>query len=127
MAAIWHSCMSIIFTFNFKNAINYDARKNSKDNRNSSDEVPVYSHSNSWKIFPNPVRDMLNLVHSGNEIKGVINVSILDATGKSVIRFRAASNNKQLHIPVSKLHAGIYFIKLNVLNEMQLNEKFIKE
>jgi hypothetical protein len=112
---------------NFKNAINYSARKNSKDNRNSSDEVSVYSRSNSWKIFPNPVRAMLNLVHSGNEIKGVINVSILDATGKSVIRFRAASNNKQLHIPVSKLHAGIYFIKLNVLNEMQLNEKFIKE
>ena len=43
------------------------------------------------------------------------------------MRFRAASNNKQLHIPVSNLHAGIYFIKINVANEVQMNDKFIKE
>jgi hypothetical protein len=107
---------------------NHNIDKALKGSKSPSEEVLVYSHGNSWKIFPNPVRDMLNLVYSGNQrIKGVINLTILDATGKSVIRFRAASNNKQLHVPVSKLHAGIYFIKLNVLNEMQLNEKFIKE
>ena len=114
---------------NFNNNVtNYNIHKTSKRNRSSSDEAPVYSHGNSWKIFPNPVRDMLNLVYNGNGIiKGVINLTVLDATGKSVIRFRAASTNKQLHIPVSKLHAGIYFVKLNVLNEVQMNEKFLKE
>lgn len=71
---------------------------------------------------------MLNLIYRRNEIiKGVINIIIQDATGKVVIRFRAASNNKQLHLAVSKLHAGIYFIKINVGNDVQMNDKFIKQ
>lgn len=71
---------------------------------------------------------MLNLIYRRSEtIKGVINIVIQDATGKAVIKFRAASNNEQLHIPVSNLHSGIYFIKINVANEMQMNGKFIKQ
>ena len=58
---------------------------------------------------------------------GVINVLISDVTGKIVIRFRQASNNKQLRIAVSNLKAGLYFIKIDVLNQRQLNEKFIKQ
>lgn len=106
---------------------NYHAQKSYESKGNSIAEAPATSFSNSWQIFPNPVRDMLNLVYRGKgTIKGVINVTILDGTGKAVIRFRAASNNKQLHVTVSKLHAGVYFIKLNVLNEIQVNDKFIK-
>lgn len=58
---------------------------------------------------------------------GVINVFVSDVRGKILIRFRQASNNKQLRIPVSNLKAGLYFIKINVLNERQMNEKFIKQ
>jgi len=84
--------------------------------------------SNAWQIAPNPVQDILNLIYKRSAIiKDVITVVIQDATGKIVIRFRAASNNKQLHIPVSKLRAGIYFIKLNIGDEVQLNDKFIKQ
>ena len=84
--------------------------------------------SNAWQIVPNPVDDMLNLIYRRSDvIKGVINVVIQDASGKIVIRFRAASNNKQLHIPVSNLHAGVYFIKINVGADVQLNDKFIKQ
>ncbi|MEO6290577.1 MAG: T9SS type A sorting domain-containing protein [Ginsengibacter sp.] len=82
----------------------------------------------SWKIFPNPVRNILNLSYKGDDrIMGVINLLISDATGKIVIKFRQASNNKQVRIPVSNLRAGLYFIKISVLNKMQMNEKFIKE
>ena len=96
--------------------------------RNTTAEEPVSGNSNTWQIVSNPVHDMLNLIYRRNEIiKGVINIVIQDATGKAVIRFRAASNNKQLHIPVSNLHAGIYFIKINVADEVQMNDKFIKE
>ena len=96
--------------------------------RNTTTEEPVSGNGNTWQIVPNPVHDMLNLIYPRNEIiKGVINIVIQDATGKAVIRFRAASNNKQLHIPVSNLHAGIYFIKINVANEVQMNDKFIRE
>lgn len=96
--------------------------------RNAASETPVTRNGAAWQILPNPVHDMLNLTYLRNEIiKGVINIIVQDATGKVVIRFRAASNNKQLHVPVSNLHSGIYFIKLNVENEMQMNDKFIKQ
>ena len=82
----------------------------------------------SWIIFPNPVNDILSLTYKRiDPIMGVINVFISDVTGKIVIRFRQASNNKQLRIPVSNLRAGLYFIKIDVLNERQMNEKFIKQ
>ena len=85
-------------------------------------------NNNSWQMFPNPVQDILNLSYKRNgRIMGVINVLITDATGKIIIRFRQASNNKRLRIPVSNLKAGLYFIKIDVLNEMQLNDKFIKQ
>ena len=96
--------------------------------KNTKTKAPTTTNRNIWQIYPNPVGDMLNLVYRGKDmIRGVINIVIQDATGKAVVRFRAASNNKQLHIPVSKLHADFYFIKLNVINEVQMNEKFVKE
>ncbi|KAA9037630.1 T9SS type A sorting domain-containing protein [Ginsengibacter hankyongi] len=97
--------------------------------RNTNIDEPVTSyHGNIWQIFPNLAHDILNLIYQRNEIiKGVINIVIQDALGKVVVRFRAASTNKQLHLSVNKLHAGIYFIKINVENEIQLNDKFIKQ
>ena len=92
-----------------------------------SNTAPVTTKGNLWQIYPNPVGEMLNLTYRGKDIiKGVINVVIQDAAGKAVVKFRAASRNKQLRIPVNNLHAGFYFIKINVVNEIQMNEKFIK-
>lgn len=106
----------------------YTSKKPSAKRNTTIDEPVTSYHGDAWQIFPNPVHDMLNLIYQRNEIiKGVINIVLQDATGKVVIRFRAASNNKQLHIAVSKLRAGIYFIKINVGNELQLNDKFIKQ
>ncbi len=97
--------------------------------RNPTIEKALTGNSgNAWQIVPNPVQDMLNLIYRRSDvIRGVINVVLQDASGKIVLRFRAASNNKQLHIPVSNLHAGIYFIKINVAADLQLNDKFIKQ
>lgn len=98
-------------------------------NRNSNIEEPVTgSRGTIWQLFPNPVHDMLHLFYRSNEkIKGVINIMIQNETGKVVIRFRAASDNKQLYIPVSKLQAGIYLIKINIGTDVHLNDKFIKQ
>ena len=61
----------------------------------------------TWAIYPNPVNDILHLVYEGNNIiKGVINVIIQDMAGKIFIRFRAASTNRKLEIPVSQLRKG---------------------
>ncbi|MEO8765626.1 MAG: T9SS type A sorting domain-containing protein [Ginsengibacter sp.] len=89
---------------------------------------PGSNSSNAWQIYPDPVSDILNLYYRESKtIKGIINVIIENTSGKIVGRFRAASNNRQLHIPTANLHAGLYFIKINVGNEIQLNEKFIKQ
>ncbi len=82
----------------------------------------------AWQIYPNPVKDVLNIVYKKSEaLKGIIKVIVLDATGKLVLQFRQASNNKQLRIPVSNLRPGFYFIKIDVLDEVQMNDRFIKE
>lgn len=93
-----------------------------------NNEVTNYSGIKKWLIYPNPVTDMLNLFYKkNNALRGVIKVMIQDETGKVVVQFRQASNNKQLHIPVSNLHTGLYFIKIDVLDEEQMNEKFVKQ
>jgi len=82
----------------------------------------------SWVIYPNPVNDVLNLVCEGsNIIKGVINVTVQDVTGKIVIRFRAASTNRRLEIPVTQLRKGMYIVQISIMNEMVMNQKFIKQ
>jgi Secretion system C-terminal sorting domain len=94
----------------------------------TNEEVSSNYSGAPWQIVPNPVNDMLNLFYRRNDfLKGVINIIIQDAAGKVVMHFRAASTNEQLHIPVSKLHTGVYFIRINVGADVQLNDKFVKQ
>lgn len=95
-----------------------------------SNIVAIQSESakSSWVIYPNPVNEVLTLVCKSNTIvKGVINVIVKDATGKIVIRYRAASIYKTLQIPVSKLRTGIYVVQISILNEVVMNQKFVKQ
>jgi hypothetical protein len=86
------------------------------------------SAKSSWVIYPNPVNEVLTLIYKGNTIvRGVINVIVKDATGKIVIGYRAASIYKTLHIPVSKLRTGIYVVQISILNEVVMNQKFVKQ
>ena len=95
-----------------------------------SNTVSINSGSakGSWVIYPNPVNEVLTLVFKGNTlIRGVINVVVQDATGKIVLRYRAASIHKTLQIPVSKLRSGIYVVQISILNELMMNQKFVKQ
>lgn len=97
-------------------------------NIHGNDEVSTSNTGALWQIVPNPVHDMLYLNYIRKaKFKDVINVIIQNATGRVVIKFRAASNNSRLRIPVSKLHTGVYFIKISIGNQQQLNSRFIKE
>jgi hypothetical protein len=83
---------------------------------------------NSWIIYPNPATDVLKLAYRGQgEIKGVVNVQIQDANGKTVIKFRSGSMYKNIEIPISNLRRGAYFIQVTVLNELMMNQQFIKQ
>lgn len=82
----------------------------------------------NWIIYPNPATDLLKLMYKGpGELKGVVNVQIQDVTGKVVIKFRSGSMYKNIQIPISNLQRGTYFIRVSVLNELMMNQKFIKQ
>ena len=82
----------------------------------------------SWIIYPNPATDHLKLFYKGSgELIGVVNVQILDSRGKIVIKFRSGSMYKLIQIPISHLQKGAYFIQVTVLNELMMNQKFIKQ
>ena len=95
-----------------------------------SNTVSINSGSakGSWIIYPNPVNEVLTLICKGHTIiRGVINVIVQDATGKIILRYRAASIHKMLQIPVSKLRSGIYVVQISILNELVMNQKFVKQ
>lgn len=84
--------------------------------------------NNRWVLYPNPATDVLKLTYKGpGELKGVVNVQIQDATGKTVIKFRSGSLYKTISIPISNLQKGSYFIQVTVLHELMMNQKFIKQ
>ena len=84
--------------------------------------------NNSWIIYPNPATDLLKLLYKGSDdIKGVVNVQIQDASGKVVIKFRSGSRYKNIEIPISNLQRGAYFIQVTVMNELVMSQRFIKQ
>ncbi|MEO6453769.1 MAG: T9SS type A sorting domain-containing protein [Ginsengibacter sp.] len=89
--------------------------------------INTVTDKSPWLLYPNPVNDILHLTYQGNNIiKGVINVTVQDMAGKIVIRFRAASINKKLEIPVTQLRKGIYIIQISIMNEIIMNQQFAR-
>ncbi len=94
----------------------------------SNNNQPNTNSSNTWVVYPNPVKDVLTLSYKGREdLKGVVNVQVQDGTGKIVVKFRSASLYKIIQVPVAKLVRGIYFVQITVLNEVMLSRQFVKQ
>ncbi|HVA99574.1 MAG TPA: T9SS type A sorting domain-containing protein, partial [Bacteroidia bacterium] len=74
-------------------------------------------------IFPNPANDKINIVYNAGT--GTVNYNILNVLGQSISHgaFGNSSNNQ---LDVSKLPAGIYFLKL-IRNNNVVVGKFVKE
>lgn len=62
------------------------------------------------KIFPNPVKNILKVEWNGNS-QAVMNVSVIDASGKIIIRLDHPENNR-CELDVSGLAPGIYGLKI---------------
>lgn len=69
-------------------------------------------------IYPNPVQHILNINTFGMDVK---EATIFDVAGKKVL-----SVIDQVHIDVSKLNPGLYFIKV-ITDSGEFSLKFIKE
>jgi hypothetical protein len=86
-------------------------------------EVPASSasfNSDTFSLYPNPVKDLLNITNSNNfDIK---NISVTDINGR-VVKNQAGALTQ---INVSDLNAGVYFITIEAA-EGKTTKKFIKE
>ena len=85
-------------------------------------------NNNNWVLYPNPAIDYLTLNYKGStELKGVVNVQVQDATGKTVVKFRSGSAYKSIQVPISNLQRGIYYVQVTVQNEVMTNQRFVKQ
>lgn len=78
--------------------------------------------NNAIKLFPNPVADMLTIENTTNT--SISNVSIYSVNGALVKQTN--SENSIQSIPVSELQSGMYFVKIQMNNEVK-NFKFVKK
>lgn len=89
--------------------------------------VILASPGNGWVMYPVPVKDLLTLEYRGNEaIKGVINVFIMQSSGRIITKLRHSSLNKIIKIPVDNLGKGIYDIRIIVQGDIVWNQRFVK-
>lgn len=104
-------------------------RQTTAKESNTQSQINTQPQStNSWIIYPNPATDLLKLTYKGSgDLKGVVYVQIQDASGKIVIKYRSGSMYKTIQIPIPNLQKGAYFIQVTVLNELMMNQKFIKQ
>ena len=86
------------------------------DSSMATDEMTA----SEFKIYPNPVKDILNI---SNE-KTIEKAEIFDLTGKTFIQ--KAINSNQTEIDMSRLPAGIYLVKIQSEGKTQ-TQKVIKK
>ena len=70
---------------------------------------------NKYKIFPNPVKDVINI-----DLKDLTEFTIHNLTGQKVLSISATKQ-----IPVTNLERGIYFLSFSIQNKQKVI-KFIK-
>lgn len=85
---------------------------------NSSYAIPEDFGDAFAKIYPNPVKDVLN-IDTNAEIKSI---KILDLAGKEQFNVNTVHQNK---LNVSHLRSGIYILVMET-NQGRIMEKFIK-
>ncbi len=78
------------------------------------DKIIMYSDQPAWevKVFPNPVKDVLNIQYTLSEKKDII-LEIRDITGKKVMeeKLEELTGSSETSVTLSELREGIYFLK----------------
>src|SRR5690606_26173878 len=85
--------------------------------------VSVDNHlAGSFSVYPNSVKDMLNI---SNSIGAEINVvTVTDINGRTVKQ--VAANGVESQINIADLNAGVYFVNINS-NQGSLTKKIVKQ
>jgi hypothetical protein len=64
-------------------------------------------------VYPNPVKENLNLFLSKNDRVDRIDIEICNVLGKKVYTTRIEHPDSHLMLPASNLSAGSYFVKIS--------------
>jgi hypothetical protein len=78
--------------------------------------------SDKWSVFPNPVKDFLNIV-PGEGLKSY-KIGITDIAGKIILEKSKISGNFKLDL--TRFSNGVYFLKISEGNNLSVT-KFVKE
>jgi hypothetical protein len=81
----------------------------------------------SVKLYPNPVKDVLNIQYSGNRLNEM-QLEICDMAGRSISlqRFYDVESGQQISLNVNSLTKGIYLCKMISGKQVIRIEKFSK-
>jgi len=104
------------------NANNFDNYSKTEYLYNSNTGIEPVSNS-TFKIYPNPASNRLNIDMGTNEFHGIL--TITDVTGK-IIQSQAPGATNMNTVDVTGLPAGMYFVSINNGNEVTTS-KFIKD
>jgi hypothetical protein len=84
--------------------------------------VNEHALNNLISLYPNPASNLLNIDNRTNEV--ISNIAIYSINGMLVKQVPNAASTTS--IPVSELQTGMYFVKMEVGNQV-MNYKFIKK
>ncbi len=68
----------------------------------------VSKNSDDITLYPNPVRDEVNVVFNGMDVK---NIAVYNVIGKNMIVYRTSGSSAKLDI--SKFPGGVYFLRMS--------------
>lgn len=84
----------------------------------------AYTLNTSYRAYPNPVADKLYIESNGSS--STVNVEVVDALGKVVLKQSHTFGATPCIVNVSAMPAGIYFVKLTSASEIKAI-RFVKE
>jgi hypothetical protein len=79
------------------------------------------------KVYPNPVKDVLNIQYSG-KLLNEMQIEIYDVTGKNMSSQKVfnVESGQNISLNVNSLHNGIYICKMISGKQVIGLEKFVK-
>lgn len=86
-------CSSLTQTFNFSTAT----------------KINEFQNLNYFKIYPNPVKDKLQIEFTNFETQN-IKINIINTFGQKLLTYEISPNNNQINL--TELNNGIYFLQI---------------
>jgi hypothetical protein len=93
--------------------------------KNSPVSVKHVAANNRISIYPNPVRNELN-IRLGNDVKQPVSVSVYNISGNLLFTNEYHVSGNSVSVPVNDLPAGIYQYEISI-DGTKTRDKFIKQ